>query len=131
MLTSPQTAFVRFLWTHSLLFALGMVLVLYYGPIGFLPSNQSIVFDGGWRILSGQVPYLDFTAPDAIVPSIMQAGFFACFGVTWASYVLHAAVMNGLFSIIVFWFLRAFDLRTSWAFYYALLSAFFFYTPSG
>jgi hypothetical protein len=114
-----------------LLFVAGVAIALHYGPIGFFPWNQSIVFDGGWRILCGQVPYREFTLPNAIVPSVMQAGFFACLGVNWGSYVLHAALMNGIFCIVTFWFLRAFGLGVGMCFFYALLTSIFFYPPSG
>ena len=50
--------------------ALGVAVNLYFGRRGFLPLDQSIVFDGGWRILNGQLPFRDFTAPSAIVPRL-------------------------------------------------------------
>jgi hypothetical protein len=128
---SSLTSLVKFFCIHLLLLAAGIMIVLHYGPIGFYPWNQSIIFDGGWRILCGQVPYRDFTAPNGIVPSAMQAVFFAWLGVTWGVYILHAALVSGLFCIVAFWLLRAFDLPALWACFYALLTAIFFYAPSG
>jgi hypothetical protein len=78
-----------------------------------LPLDQSIVFDGGWRMLNGQMPFRDFTTPAAIVPSAMQVPFFALFGVTWFALCLHAAVVNGLFCVAVYAFLRL-CLATVW-----------------
>jgi hypothetical protein len=113
------------------LFALGVAVDLHFGRRGFLPLDQSIVFDGGWRMLNGQMPFRDFTAPAAIVPSAMQVPFFALFGVTWFALCLHAAVVNGLFCVAVYAFLRL-CLATMWeAGMCSALSAFFFYPPTG
>ena len=113
------------------LFALGVAVNLHFGRRGFLPLDQSIVFDGGWRMLNGQLPFRDFTTPSAITPSAMQVPFFALFGVTWFALCLHAAVINGLFCIAVYTFLRL-CLATIWeAAAFGALSAFFFYPPTG
>ena len=66
------------------------------------------MFDGGWRLLSGQIPFRDFTLPNAIVPVLMQSVLFSWFGVTWFVYCLHAAVLNGLFCLLVYFLLRIF-----------------------
>ena len=113
------------------LFVLGLVVNLYYGRIGFMPLDQGIVFDGAWRLMSGQVPYQDFAAPNALLPSIMQVPFFAVLGVNWFAFVLHASVINGLFCVIAFQLLRSCGATTLEATLYAALSAFFFYPPNG
>ena len=63
---------------RALLFALGVGVNLVFGRRGFMPLDHSIVFDGGWRLLSGQVPFRDFAAPSGLVPSAMQVPFFRC-----------------------------------------------------
>ena len=85
----------------AVIFALGAANCLYLGRLGFMPLDQSIVFDAGWRILNGQVPYRDFVTPTAVVPGGTQALFFAAFGVNWSAYVLHAALLNGAFAVLV------------------------------
>src|SRR5215510_14031112 len=92
--------------TAGLLFAIGLVVNLIFGRRGFFPLDQSIVFDGGWRIASGQVPFRDFVAPSGHIPSLIQAAFFKTFGVTWFAYCLHASILNGLFAVIVYALLR-------------------------
>ena len=112
-------------------FVLGVAVNLYFGRRGFLPLDQSIAFDGGWRMLNGQMPFRDFTAPAGIVPAAMQAPFFALFGVTWFALCLHAAVVNGLLCVAVYGFLRLLQ-ATEWeATSFAALSAVFFYPPTG
>jgi len=112
-------------------FALGVGVNLYFGRRGFLPLDQSIVFDGGWRVLSGQVPFRDFMAPGAITPSVMQAPFFALFGVTWFALVFHASVINGLACVATYAFLRLCGSTKFEATLFGALTAFFFYPPIG
>ena len=113
------------------LFTWGLLVALHYGRMGYLPLDQSIVFDGGYRLLSGQLPYRDFMTPAAVVPAALQAGFFRTLGVSWFSYVLHAAAANGLFAVLAFALLRQCDLRPAWAAWWAALSALTFYPPIG
>lgn len=66
-----------------------------------MPIDHSIVFDGAWRLLSGQVPFRDFGTPVGLVPSAIQALFFGALGVDWFAYCLHAAIANGVFALLV------------------------------
>lgn len=115
----------------AFLFALGVAVNLYFGRRGFFPLDQSLVFDGAWRMLTGQVPFRDFAAPNGLTPAVMQLPFFAVFGVTWFAMCLHAAVINGLLCVAVYALLRVCD-ATQWeAAGFAAASAFFFYPPTG
>ena len=117
--------------TLCLLFAIGVGVNLTFGRRGFLPLDQSIVFDGGWRLVSGQLPFRDFVAPSGVVPSAIQAAFFSTLGVTWFAYCLHASVVNGLFSIAVYGLLRLCGSTRIEAAAFGAMSAFFFYPPTG
>lgn len=114
-----------------LLLLAGILYCLYYGRIGYMPQDSSTVFDGGWRILSGQIPFRDFTLSNAILPVFFQAFFFKIFGVSWFVYCLHAAIFNGLFCVLAFFFLRLMGGSRLLSFFYALLSGVIFYTPFG
>lgn len=109
----------------------GLLLSLHYGRVGYMPLDQSIVFDGGWRVLSGQVPFRDFTTPSGVMPILLQAAFFKLLGVTWFSYCLHAAVANGLFGAVVYGLLRLLGGGRLLSCGYGLLSGVAFYPPFG
>ena len=64
----------------------GFALCWQIGRIGYLPLDQSIVFDGAWRVVSGQVPWRDFVTPNGLSPILMQALVFQLFGVSWATW---------------------------------------------
>jgi hypothetical protein len=109
----------------------GALLCLYYGREGFMPIDQSIVYDGAYRLLCGQVPMRDFLTPTGIAAMLFQAAFFRLFGVNWFAYCLHAAVFNGLFAALAYAFLRQFRLPRPFAWLFAMLSAVVMYVPSG
>jgi hypothetical protein len=113
------------------LFAIGVIVNMVFSRMGFMPLDHSIVFDGGWRILGGQVPWRDFVAPSGVVPSAMQAVFFAVLGTNWYAYCLHASVINGLFAVLAYWLLATLRLPRPLAFFYGLCATYFFYPPVG
>ena len=117
------------------LVALGLFaafLEFHYGRRGYMPLDQSVVvFDGGWRTLSGQIPFRDYTTPNAITPSLLQGLSFWLLGVSWTAYLVHAAVFNALFAALVYLLLRLCDAGRPTAALYAGLSAVVFYPPVG
>ena len=66
------------------------------GHRGVFLCDQSLVFDGGWRVLQGQVPYKDFFFPWGPMVFFIQALFFRIFGVYWSAMVLPACLFNSL-----------------------------------
>ena len=54
-----------------------------------------MIFDGGWRILSGQVPYKDFLMAFGPLTFVMQAVAFKLFGVNWTSMVIAGGFGRG------------------------------------
>ena len=116
----------------ALVTALGIGLCLHYGRIGYLPLDQSIVFDGAWRMFrSGQLPYRDYFTPSSLLPIVMQLVFFRVLGVSWFSYCLHAALMNGAFAALSFWLLRRWGCGRLPALAFAAFSAVVMYPPVG
>ncbi|HXV59888.1 MAG TPA: hypothetical protein VEK15_04275 [Vicinamibacteria bacterium] len=113
-----------------LLLALG--LVLESGKRGFLAADQSILFDGGYRVALGQVPYRDFFIPTGPVPFWIQGLFFAGFGVSYGTYILHAAVINAAVALLaLLWFRTVFPQSRLHGYFAAVLTAFWFYPPFG
>ena len=76
------------------------------GARGFFPLDQSIVFDGAWRVSLGQVPFRDFVAPIGPISFFYQAFLFRLFGVGFNAYILGGAILNGLAAMMVFAIVR-------------------------
>lgn len=111
--------------------ALASWLGWHYSALGFMPLDQSICFDGGWRILNGEVPLRDYLAPSGFPVHALQALFFGLFGVEWTAYRLHAACANALAVWLAFRLLARFGLRPWGALVFALATGFVFYPPFG
>ncbi|PKA16257.1 ArnT family glycosyltransferase [Leptospira haakeii] len=104
---------------------------LYFALIGFQPLDGSIVFDGGWRILNGQIPFKDFSAPAGTTPSLIQAFLFSIFGVNWISYLIHSSLFNGLLGAISYIWFRKEGGNVLLSTLLAFLSVILFYPPVG
>jgi hypothetical protein len=116
--------------------AVGLAVIAYglvwsTGFRGFMPLDQSIVWDAAWRLLGGQLPFADFSMPNGLIPAALQAGLFAVLGVSWSSYVLHAALANALAALLVYVWLAAVFRRAGPAIVYALATAALFYPLIG
>ena len=61
------------------------------GQRGFMPWDQGFVFDGGYRLLIGQVPYRDFVVPFGLTAFAIQALFFKILGVHYGAMIAAAA----------------------------------------
>lgn len=105
------------------------------GQKGFFAFDQSPYFDGGYRILSGQIPYKDFVMPMGLVTFWIQALCFRIMGVNYLAYLLHAAFANVVATYLSIIILRiGFPYRKSLSYIAGILTAIWFYpifgTPS-
>lgn len=109
----------------------GIVYCMMYGYHGLHPLDSGIVFEGAWRILSGQQFISDFDTPNGFAPIQLQVLFFKVFGVNWWAHRLHAGIFNGLLGLLVFWILRMVGQRMKLAGLFGILSCVTFYPPMG
>ena len=105
------------------------LLIRRVGHVGIQFEDLSIAFDGGFRILNGQLPFVDFMSPFGPVLYLQQALFFALFGVCYQTFLLHAIVINLAALIITYLIFRPIDRAT--ALFAAALTGFWFYPPVG
>ncbi len=102
------------------------------GERGFFAFNQSLVFDAGWRILSGQIPYKDFIFSHGFVPFAMQAVFFKLLGVNYFAYIFGAAIVNAAAALLALFIIRIlFPERRLLSYLAGFLTAIWFYPPIG
>jgi hypothetical protein len=106
---SPTSPFwLRFFWSAAYIsaatFAIAVVWIV--GHRGIYLYDESTVFDGGWRILQGQVMYRDFYAPYGPVVYWLQSQFFRLMGVTFSAMVMAGGVVNAIAVACVIWILR-------------------------
>ncbi len=114
-----------------LLFLFSVLFNQYYGNKGIFPMDSTHFFDSGFRILKGDVPFVDYWLVKGPLLDYIQAIFFSIFGVNWQSYLLHASFFNGLIVISTFYVLKNFQLENKYCFFYSFLFAILAYPSSG
>ena len=103
----------------------------YYGYKGVLPIDSFLIYDAGYKILNGFHPFKDYWSITGPILDYIQFFFFKYFGVNWFSYVLHAATINLLFSIIFFHFFLKLGLNKFFSFIYSLSASILAYPSIG
>jgi hypothetical protein len=102
------------------------------GHRGIFLLDQSIMFDGAWRVFQGQIPYRDFYSAFPPVPFFILAFFFLLFGVDFSAMVIAAAVLNALAIVSVIYVVRVLLPRqAAMAAAGGLLTAVWFQAPFG
>ena len=92
----------------------------YYGYLGIFPLDSFLIYDAGFKVLSGGHPFKDYWSITGPILDYLQFFFFKIFGVNWFSYVLHAATINILITILLFHFLRKLDVSLKFSFIYSI-----------
>ncbi len=102
------------------------------GERGFFAFDQSLVFDGGYRVLSGQVPYKDFVSIHGCLVFLLQAAFFKLLGVNYYAFIFGAAAVNVAASLLaLYWVRLLFPGRKVLSWSAGLLTAVWFYPIFG
>ena len=91
----------------------------YYGFIGIFPIDSFLIYDAGYKIFNGYHPFKDYWSITGPILDYIQLGFFKIFGINWFSYVLHAACLNFLITIIFFYFFTQLGIKTAYSFLYS------------
>lgn len=96
---------------YFVIIVFSLLISLYYGYRGVFPLDSFIIFDAGYKIQNKFYPFADYWSITGPFLDYIQFFFFKIFGLSWFSYVLHAAVINCLLSVISFFFFTNFGLE--------------------
>ena len=103
----------------------------YYGFRGIFPLDSFLIFDAGFKVLNGVHPFKDYWSITGPILDYIQSIFFFLFDVNWFSYVLHAALINCLIAVIVFYFFESLGLKRIYSFLYSLCVSILAYPSVG
>ena len=81
----------------------------YYGFIGITPLDDFLNYNCGYRILLGDIPFKDYYSVTGAFLCSIQSIFFKFFGINWTSFVSHASVFNSMLCVVLFYFLRKYE----------------------
>jgi len=114
-----------------ILFFFSIAINQYYGNRGVFPMDSFHFFDSGYKVLNGEVPFIDYWLVKGPLLDYIQATFFYFFGVTWQSYIFHASLINAILTIFTFFVLKNYNLKSFYCFFYSLLFSILAYPSSG
>ena len=104
----------------------------YFGFIGLNPTDSFLIFGSGDRVLKGDLPFKDYwIVSGGPLIDIMQSFVFQILGVSWSSFVIHASILNSIFSISIFFYARLTKLSKKTSLFFAILSSFIMYPAAG
>jgi hypothetical protein len=104
---------------------------IYYGYRGVFPIDSFLIFDAGYKVLNNIHPFKDYWSITGPLLDYIQSVLFLLFKVNWFSYVLHAALINCLLSLVSFYFFINIGLKKIYALLYALSIAILAYPATG
>ena len=103
----------------------------HYGFIGVMPMDNTVLFNGGYRILKGYIPFTDYWLVTGPLLDYLNALFFKLLGISWSTFIIHSSIINSILAISSFYFFQKINLSIRFSFFYALLISILFYPVVG
>lgn len=103
----------------------------YFGHQGLMPLDDLQNFNSGYRIITGDFPFRDYYSITGPILDIWQGNIYKLFGISWQSLLLHASVMNCIYSLSIFIFLKKLKFTYINCFFYSLSAGLLMYPTSG
>ena len=103
----------------------------YFGHQGLMPLDDLQNFNSGYRTLKGDFPFRDYYSITGPILDIWQGKIYKIFGISWQSFLLHASLMNCLYSLSIFIFLKKLKFNKINCIFYSLSAGLLMYPPSG
>ena len=103
-----------------LIITISLSLTYYTGFRGVFPIDSFLIFNSGYNVTNNIHPFKDYWSITGPALDYLQAIFFLILGVNWHSYVFHAAIINTLLSITIFYLFKSFNLNQFFSTIFAL-----------
>ena len=103
----------------------------HYGFIGIMPLDNTVLYNGGYRVLNGYIPFSDYWLVTGPLLDYLQSAFFLIFDVNWFSHVIHAAFINIGLAIFIFYFFNKIKLNQNLSLIYAIAISILAYPSIG
>ena len=91
----------------------------YYSHIGVNPMDNFVLYNGGYRILNGYVPFKDYWLITGPLLDYLNAFFFSTLGISWKSFIIHSSLFNSLIAVSTYFIFLEFKLNRYISFLYA------------
>ena len=130
----PQKKLILNLNNKILVFFLAILAFFvnyHYGFIGMMPMDNTVLFNGGYRVLSGYVPFNDYWLVTGPLLDYLNAFFFKLFGISWSTFIIHSSIFNLVLAVVSYYFFIKMNLSDTFSFIYSLLISILFYPVVG
>ena len=117
-----------------LVLLLGVVSFLinyHYGFVGMMPMDNTVLFNGGYRVLKGYTPFSDYWLVTGPLLDYLNAFFFKILGVSWNAFIIHSSTFNSILAITSYYFFKKMGLTNLFSFIYSLQISILFYPIVG
>jgi hypothetical protein len=96
-----------------------------------MPMDNTVLFNGGYRVLKGNIPFTDYWLVTGPLLDYLNAFFFKILGISWSTFIIHSSIFNSILAISSYYFFKKIGLLNSFSFIYALLISILFYPVVG
>ena len=103
----------------------------YYGFMGVMPMDNTVLFNGGYRVIKGYKPFTDYWLVTGPILDYFNGFFFKIFGISWNSFIIHSSLFNSIFAILSYLVLKKLGLSKLFSFIYSFLASVLFYPVVG
>lgn len=119
------------LYPYSIIGLIAFFINYHYGFIGLMPMDNTVLYNGGYRVLNGYTPFNDYWLVTGPILDYITAFFFFIFGISWKSFIIHSSTFNLILSLGVYHLLTKLGLKKFFSIFYSLLVAILFYPVVG
>jgi len=115
----------------SLIVIFSFFVNFYYAHIGVMPSDNFVLYNGGYRVLNGYVPFKDYWLITGPLLDYLNALFFLIGGISWKVYIVHSSIFNSLIALSTYFFLTTLKLNRNFSLFYSILFSLLMYPVVG
>ena len=125
------THLYKYLLSILLLGTFSFLINYHYGFIGFMPMDNTVLYNGGYRILNGYIPFNDYWLVTGPLLDYLNALFFQLFDLSWNSFIIHSSFFNVLFGISSYLLFLQLKLSNKYSLIYSAFISILFYPVVG
>ena len=103
----------------------------YYGFIGVMPMDNFVLYNGGYRVLNGYIPFNDYWLVTGPLLDYLNALFFYINGTNWKSFIIHSSLVNLIISTVSYLLFAELGLQKKFSVIYSIIFSILFYPVVG
>lgn len=103
----------------------------HYAHVGVMPMDNFVLYNGGYRVLKGFVPFNDYWLVTGPLLDYLNAFFFNIFGTNWKVYIFHSSLFNVIITLATYLLFIDLKLPRLWSLFYSALFSCLMYSVVG